>query len=427
MGSLKNKGNSSILNGTINVLGRFYPNASITVLTHGPRDELKSFKVRALPAICGVPTGSTLTKIPKTILCLLKLSYAMFLASIWSGIRGCLGLEIDILTRYSTLHEYVAADVVVVRGADTLTDRYGKIGLDGLCMRFFSIFVAVLLKKPTVICGHSIGPFKIRIGKIIARFVLNRVSLITVRENLSRNVLQKMGVKNPNIYETADLAFCMRPSSLERAKKILLIEGIRRNRPIVGVSVSRLITFYIPSKSRGRSYAKYVEFMAKLVDAIIDKFDVTVVFVPHVTGPGETYDDRLVSEDIYKLTRNQDKIRLIKGDYSAEELRRIIGLCEIFIGSRTHAAISAISMHVPSIALSYLPKTDGILRMANQEKWILGVQSLDYKEAEAKVVHLWRNRDKIRKSLAAEMKKLREKAFSNGRLVKELLEAYDRR
>jgi len=426
MGSLKNKGNSAILDGTINVLKRFFPNASITVLTHGPRDELKSFKAKVLPAICEDPKGSTLAKIPKTILCLLRLSWAMFLASLWSGLKQYLGFEINILTKYSTLHEYVIADVVVVRGADTLTDGYGSIGVDGLCMRFFSIFIAVLLKKPTVICGHSIGPFKTRIGKMIARFVLDRVSLISVREKISWHLLQKMGVKNPNVYITADLAFCILPSSLERAKEILLTEGIRCNRPIVGVSVSRLITFYIPSESRGQSYAKYVKLMSKLVDTIIENFDVTVIFVPHVIGPGEAYDDRLVSEDIYRDTRNQDKIRLIRGDYSAEELRRIIGLCEIFIGSRMHAVISAISMHVPSIALSYLPKTYGILKTVNQEKWIVPIQSLAYKEAEAKVKRLWESRDEIRKGLVAEMKIIREKAFTNGKLVKLLLETLDR-
>lgn len=422
MGSVKNKGNLAILNGTIKALTQYFPNAHFTVLSHGPREEIQMFDIRALPSIVEVPSSDLpiLTRTLKTLLNLHKLVLAMVLSSFWSLLKAIFGLNASFLTRYSRLNEYATADIIVVRGTDTLTDQYGRIGLDSLIMRCSGILIGVIMKKPTIVCGHSIGPFKTRIGRTIARFVLNRVSLITPREEISRKNLDRIGVKNPNIFETADLAFLLEPAPPTRAKEILLKEGTWIRKPIVGISASRLISTYLPLKSREEAYARYLEFMAKITDYLINNLHTTVIFVPHVTGPGRKYDDRVVSKDIFELVHNKKDVKLIEGDYSPQELKGIIGLCDLFIGARMHAVISAISMHVPSLALSYLYKTKGILKMVDQEKWICQIQELDYHDVFTKIEALWTSKDQIRKDLESKMKTIREKALLNAKLIKSL-------
>lgn len=423
MGSVKNKGNLAILNGTMNALVQYFPDANFTVLSHGPREEIQTFDVRALPSIVEVPSTDLpfLTRALKTLLEVHKLILAMLLSSFWSLLKSSLGVNALFLTRYSRLKEYATTDIIVVRGTDTLTDQYGRIGLDGLFMRCSGIFIGVILKKPTIICGHSIGPFKSWIGRAIARFVLNRVSLITLREETSKAHLRRIGVKNPNVFETADLAFLMEPVSSTRAKDILLKEKIYVRKPVVGISASRLISTYLPLKSRREAYVRYVKFMAKITDYLIDNLHATVIFVPHVVGPGRKYDDRVISKDIFELVLNKKDVNLILGDHTAQQLRGIIGLCDLFIGARMHAVISAISMHVPSLALSYLHKTEGILKMVDQEKWICQVQELDYQDAVTKIEALWASRNQTRKDLESKMKAIHEKALLNAKLIKSLI------
>jgi len=423
MGSVKNKGNLAILTGTVKAFAQYFPDAHFTVLSHGPREEIQTYDIRALPSIVGVPLADlpVLTRALKILLDAHKLVLAMMLSSLWISMKNIFGFNAQFLLRYSRLKEYATADIIVVRGTDTLTDQYGRLGLDMLFMRCSGILIGVIMRKPTVICGHSLGPFKSRIGRIIARFVLDRVTLITPREEISKANLDEIGVKNPNVFETADLAFLMDPVAPTRAKEILRDEGIRFENPTVGISASRLISTYLPSNSRKEAYRRYVEFMAKIADYLVDNFHATVIFVPHVIGPGKKYDDRIVSKDIFELVQNKQHVKLIRGDYSPQELKGIIGLCQLFIGARMHAVISAISMHVPSLALSYLYKTEGILKMAGQEKWICNIKELDYHDITTKIEALWSSRNQIREDLKNKMKTIRKRALLNAELCTHII------
>ncbi len=423
MGSVKNKGNAAILNGTVKAFTQYFPDAYFTVLSHGPREEIQTYDIRALPSIVGVPLADlpVLIRALKILLDAYKLVLAMMLSSLWSSIKAIFGFNAHFLLRYSRLNEYATADIIVVRGTDTLTDQYGRLGLDMLFMRCSGILIGVIMRKPTVICGHSLGPFKSRIGRVIARFVLDRVTLITPREEISKANLHEIGVRNPNVFETADLAFLMDPVAPARAKEILRDEGIRIENPTVGISASRLISTYLPSNSRKEAYRRYIEFMAKITDYLVDNLHATVIFIPHVIGPGKKYDDRIVSEDIFELVQNKQHVKLIRGDYSPQELKGIIGLCQLFIGARMHAVISAISMHVPSLALSYLYKTEGILRIAGQEKWICNIKELNYNDVTVKIEVLWSSRNQIREDLKNKMKTIRKRALLNAELCTHII------
>lgn len=416
MGSIKNKGNYSILKGTIQAFTRYFPNAEFVVITHGPKEEIQEIEIKAVPSFSKIPSHSSIAvRTLETILGISKLLAAAVFASFLK--TSVSHSQRNFLTRrINQFKEYVSADLVVVRGSDTLTDRYGVLGLDSLLMRSLGILIGVSMKKPTVICGHSIGPFRTRFSRFLARFILNRVSLITVREGISKEILKKLNIKNPNIFETADLAFLLKPASPERAKEILKKEDVPTDKPLVGISVSRLITEYIPIKPQKRAYAYYVRFMAKITDFIIKTFDVTVVFISHVIGPGEKHDDRLVSKDVYKLVKAKKRVRIIEGDYSPEELRSLIRTFEIFIGARMHAVISALSMHVPSLVFSYLPKAQGIMETVGQENYVCNIEKLDYEKVNEKILELWKNRENIRGILKERMKSIREKSFLNAKL-----------
>ena len=55
--------------------------------------------------------------------------------------------------------------------------------------------------------------------------------------------------------------------------------------------------------------------------------------MPHVTNDDKPVDDRFVAKKIYEMAERKDKIRLINNDYSPDELKSIIGQCDLFIGA----------------------------------------------------------------------------------------------
>ena len=123
------------------------------------------------------------------------------------------------------------------------------------------------------------------------------------------------------------------------------------------------------------------------------------------------------------MSENKDKIRLIDNEYSPEELKGVIGQCDLFIGARMHANIAATSMCVPTLAIAYSHKSYGIMRMLGMEKYVLDFRTMTFDEMTARIDDLWVNREKIRTELVSNVKTVKERALYNGELVKALLDS----
>jgi len=420
MGSLENKGNLAILEGTVETVKRFVPDSQFVVMSHGPRNELDRFPVRAIPSIIEAPLGSKTKKLFRTAFVLAKGLVTVFILVLWKISQSFPHLGQDTFLNSFGLKQYVDSDLVIVRGSDAaFSDFYN---LDSLLFTFLMILPCLILRKKTAVLGHSVGPFKSRIAKILTRFILKRVDLITVREPLSMKILKDIGVRNRNVFETSDLAFTLPLVSDKTTNGVLQAERIPMNRPIVGVSASRLISKWFPARNQELRYQEYVQFMAKIVKHVNETLDAIVVFVPHVVGPEKYDDDRIVARDICQIISDKDMIRIINGEYSASELRGIIRHCDIFVGTRMHAVISAISACVPSLAISYLHKTEGIMNSINQGHWVCPIKGIDYDETVARIDDLYAKRSFISAELRKQTCEIEKKALHNGKLVQNLLQ-----
>jgi colanic acid/amylovoran biosynthesis protein len=282
------------------------------------------------------------------------------------------------------------------------------------------------LRKSVVLYAGSIGPFKNKLYEILGRYIINKVDLVTLREEISLEYLKKIGVNKPPMYVTADLAFALQPAPLERAKEILSLESINENeRPFIGVSLSRVISRWaFPElQDSEEKYWRYVKVMARMVDYLAEELSATVIFIPQVIGPAEENDDRNTAKHIYQMAKNKDKIKLIENEYTPEELRAVTGRFDMFIGARTHAVISAAMMCTPFVAIEYEShKTRGIMGgMLDCEEFVYDVRTLDFDTLIAKINDVWLNRTKIREELKIKTVGMEERAMLNGKLVEELV------
>lgn len=107
------------------------------------------------------------------------------------------------------------------------------------------------------------------------------------------------------------------------------------------------------------------------------------------------------------------------GDYSAPELKAVIGKCDLFIGGKMHANIAATSMHVPTVGMQYGHKFYGIMRLLGQEQYVCNKFTVE--ELKSKVDRAWADRERIRGELAAKTDILKKYAFYNAKLVEDLL------
>lgn len=320
---------------------------------------------------------------------------------------------------------FLKFDVVIDLGGDGLSENYGLVLL---CNSAFPLFLSLLLKKPFVIYAQSIGPFKSWFTRRLMKFIFDRASLITLREEISKKYLRKIKVKNKNVFLTADPAFLLKPSyPPEVSNHLSEIRG-HMHKKIVGVTASQLIYRYaFPTIHDVREKREhYMKLMVDLIKYILKKNDVIVLLIPHAMVPGD--DDRPIHEEIFlKLNEDEQKLVIpIRKAYRADEIKGIIGLCDLFISCRMHAAIAAISMRIPTIAFSYGHKFHGVLGRLVEKKQIIDLRYSEWNALLSKLKmafdYAWTNREKIAKSLEEKMKEIKHKSARNAELVKKLIE-----
>jgi len=400
-----NKGNCAIVYSTIEAIKRFLPDVEFYFM--GPdMVDYSGFQIKKQS------WGISIRKPRYTIMFLLYL-----IKCIYIYVFSRFGVPTPI-SKNSRLFQYYDSDIVINSGGDMLSGEYGA----GTLGSFINILYALLLNKPAVLYGESLGYYSNPILNSIAKFIFNRTKLILVREELSKKYLDDNNITMPKIYVTADPAFLLNLVPQLRVFEILSVEGINGiQKPLIGVNPSGLI-----SRFRGKEHKKaeeeFASIIAKVIDNLIGTLNATIIMIPHVYSSG--VDDRIAINSIFHKVKNKLKVKIIKNEYTPQELKGIIGQCDLFIGARMHATIAATSMLVPTVGIAYSHKMHGIIgEMLGQEKYVLDIKDLSYESLISTINDAWENREKIKKELEVKIPKVKEKAMLNGKLIKELLDS----
>lgn len=401
-----NKGNLALVYSTIETIKRFDPNIEFSLM--GPRNiDHNGLQIKRV-----VGWGPSIRKPHYTIISLLSL-----IKCVCIHIFRRFGLHVPI-SKDSRLFEYYDSDIIVNSGGDSMSGESGiNIGAST------NILYAILLNKPVVLYGESLGHFTDPISNYIAKFIFNRTNLILVREELSKKYLDDNNITRPKIYATADPAFLLNPVPQSRIFEILSNEGIKEiQKPLIGINPSGLISRFMRG-SHKKAEEEFSNIIARVIDNLVEHLNATIIMIPHVYGPTNKYDDRTIINRIFHKVKNKSNVKKIKSEYAPQELKGIIGECDLFIGARMHATIASTSMLVPTVGIAYSHKMHGIIgEMLRQEKYILDIKELSYESLTSKINDAWNNREKIKKELEMKIPMIKEKAMLNGKLVKELLD-----
>jgi len=316
---------------------------------------------------------------------------------------------------------YLEADLLIM-GHDNLL--VGRIPLNLLVVPL----VGHVMGKTSIVYAGSVGPFVDRLTPVLARWLLDRVDLVTLREEISLKNVRALGVRNPAVYVTADAAFLMPASPDNRIQDVMIAEGLDPQGKLVGITVTQEMAhrFSIHHfKGPTEGYRAYLQMKARMLDHLIEKYDVDALVLAHSLGPEKRRDDRIANRDLYRWIKNKDRVRVIENAYSAQDLKGLVGRCDLFIGERTHSMIAAASMAVPTIGISSritASKTMGIIgEMLAQSEWILEVETLSEEILVHKVTQAWERREEIRTDLQRRIPELQRRSLNTAKLIKEIL------
>jgi polysaccharide pyruvyl transferase WcaK-like protein len=315
------------------------------------------------------------------------------------------------------LKNIIGSDIFgAISGGDSFSDIYGL-------KRFFYVtlpqLLIVLLRKELILLPQTVGPFKGIFARAIARFILKRSKVIYSREKTRiRDITYLLGGENSKnkVKFCQDVGFLvesLRPKKLN----ILGFPEVRKvDSPIVGLNISGLLFMGGYSKDNMfRLKFKYSEFIYEMIEYLINRWKASVLLIPHVFGgPEEFESDSMVCSSLYGELKKkyEGNIALSNGVYNYAEIKYIIGLSEVFIGSRMHACIGALSQCVPAVGIAYSEKFYGVFESIGVGFLVADARQLNKNEVLGIVEETMKNKDDIKLLLARRIEEVREGIYS---------------
>ncbi|GAF84814.1 unnamed protein product, partial [marine sediment metagenome] len=121
-------------------------------------------------------------------------------------------------------------------------------------------------------------------------------------------------------------------------------------------------------------------------------------------------------------------VKLLQGEYLADELKGIIGSCDMFLGCHLHPTIASTSMGIPTTVIASSDKYHRLIgKTMGQKAYIVDTRNCPPHELltqiKARIDSLWANREAIKQELEKRAKMAKEQAWSYGKLIEELAQS----
>lgn len=320
-------------------------------------------------------------------------------------------------SRNSCLREIVETDIVVdITGGDSFSDIYG---IRRYVLGFLRKWLIILFGKCFIMLPQTYGPFKVKITKRMARYILDHACVIYSRDQGSIRYLNKLFKDryNSKVKFSPDVAFVL--DSCKPAN--LVIEpstSIRaKSSTVVGLNISGLL--FNGGYNRNNMFnlkSNYRELIYRVIEMLMQNDKLGILLIPHVfpfkTGDVES-DPEACSYVFQEMEKKYSgRISLVIGRYNQNEIKYIIGMCDFFIGSRMHSCIAAMSQNIPTIGLAYSKKFRGVFESAGVEKSVFNMCSCPQDEILEGVEDAFRKRDIMAEQLSIVIPEVKKKVLS---------------
>jgi len=354
--AFNNTGDVAILKSMVRAFKEKIPRVKIAVLSHNPLQTSQTYKVKAINRL----------HLIKIIRCLRNVN--LFISG----------------------------------GGGLLQDSTGK----GWSILYYLglILVAKIVKVPVMIYAQGVGPINKKINKLLIKWILNKVNLITVRDNHSKKLLNNLGISATSIYVNSDPVFLLKKKDINHIINIYpyIRELIKLdNCPLIGVSVREY-------KNNGSDIKR---IFAQVADYLIENYQAKIIFLPFKFD-----EDVHISEKILSLMKNQADV--LKTKLEPEELLSLLSRLSLVVGVRLHSIIFSSMANIPFIALSYDPKVKYFVEDLGLSELLLEIdEDISLKKFQKKIEYIRENNDKIKDILLEKVNNLEVKALANNELV----------
>ena len=275
-----------------------------------------------------------------------------------------------------------------ISAGDSFTDLYGW-------KRFLSVLepklLALRLRKPLVLMPQTIGPFQSSRAIQLAQHVLKKADQVWVRDDESLELAEKLVCddRKSAIRDGVDMAFLLqskKPEKLPLRVKEWLDRSSPDHVPVLGLNVSGLIyNDFEQAKKEFGLRTDYRSLLKQFLQWCLRETPFRVLLIPHVLAkPGYRESDFAACQQLLRgvSVNGNSRVEILPAQYSAAELKWIIGGTDWFCGTRMHSTIAALSGGVPVTTLAYSMKAHGVFAKCGLSGEVLEMRSLSTEKAQ---------------------------------------------
>ena len=294
------------------------------------------------------------------------------------------------------------------RGSDLVIDMHG-VKFSGALKWVNNAYSASplifphLFGAPTVAFTQTYGPFENTSTRLAAQIALRSANLLYAREPGSMDYLRSIGLGDKaQLYPDVALTLPSTPlNDIPCAPEIKTF----LTEPFIGVTVSRKV---ISQEKRRQLEPRYEALMLDFIQWLLDE-NHRVLLIPHVYTPYAPADnDYELTEHLYNQLKNCGQVQMVKEDLPPEDLKTIIAQSRVFVGSRYHSLVAALSSGVPALSVGWNHKYDGLLGLFDLGRYSTWADRVSLTDLQTLFQDLVLHRDSYSASLTSKLPDLKE-------------------
>ncbi len=278
------------------------------------------------------------------------------------------------------------SDGLISGGGSLLQDATGKLTIP---YYLGIIQLAQWFGKPAFIYSQGIGPVRRRLFYPFIRSVFSKCRYVSVRDEESARLLERMGLKREAVHVVPDPVMGLPPAPDESEC------ASPSDVPVIGVSVR----FWNKDRSD-------LDQLAAALRQIQAERRVKLLFLPfHLP-----YDKEASQYVIERMGgRLGDGVCEMREANHPQQVLKQVSSCDLLIGMRLHSLIYAASQHVPMIGISYDPKIDHFLHRLEM-KAAASTERFRPGEVAGQALQLLMNRERWIREKTAHIERLKNQA-----------------
>jgi colanic acid biosynthesis pyruvyl transferase WcaK len=259
-------------------------------------------------------------------------------------------------------------DAIIQVGGSFFVDLYGV-------TQFEHALCTFMAKKPIYMVGHSVGPFQSASFNQVANYVFGHCDALYLRESVSLDLMKRSDIDIRKVEKGVDTAWLVdhHSDTFVASYAVQHWLDMAKQQKTVAITLRELAPF---DKRLGTTQEAYEKAFAGVVNRIIAS-GWQVMALSTCTGiDSYNKDDRMVALNLRQHIQDPSRYHVVMDELNDLEMGKLLGACDLTVGTRLHSAIISMNFGTPAIAINYEHKSAGIMQQLGMPEMAVDIRHL---------------------------------------------------